>query len=229
MNAGPRESADDAITEQSRYYDLYAPDYVNPLAPSNLRAPGILEPNAAHDLVDDLAPEGDVLELACGPGGFTAELARHATSVTAIDASQQMLTRNRTEVDLPNVRYIHADIFDWRPDATYDVVFFGFWLSHVPPTRFAAFWQLVRACLCRDGRVAFVDENDRSRINDDVRIVAGVPLARRALADGRRLDVVKLFWAPDELEARLRSLGWSFSIRGVHDIFMYGVGTSTRA
>jgi 2-polyprenyl-3-methyl-5-hydroxy-6-metoxy-1,4-benzoquinol methylase len=229
MNAGRRESADDAIAAQARYYDLYAPDYVNPLAPSNRRAPGILEPNAARDLIDDLAPEGDVLELACGSGGFTAELARHATSVTAIDASQQMLTRNRMEIDLPNVRYIHTDIFDWRPDATYDVVFFGFWLSHVPPMMFDDFWQLVRTCMRPDGRVAFVDENDRSMINDDVRIVEGVPLARRALADGRTLDVIKLFWKPDDLNARLRALGWSFSIRRVHDIFMYGVGTSTRA
>jgi 2-polyprenyl-3-methyl-5-hydroxy-6-metoxy-1,4-benzoquinol methylase len=229
VNAGQRESANDAIAAQSRYYDLYAPDYVNPLAPSNLRAPGVLEPNTARDLIDDLAPEGEVLELACGPGGFTAELARHATSVTAIDASQQMLTRNRTEVDCSNVRYIQTDIFDWRPDATYDVIFFGFWLSHVPPTRFDDFWQLVRTCVRRDGRVAFVDENDRSRINDDVRTVEGVPLARRALADGRTLDVIKLFWKPDDLDARLRALGWSFSIRRVHDIFMYGVGTSTRA
>jgi 2-polyprenyl-3-methyl-5-hydroxy-6-metoxy-1,4-benzoquinol methylase len=229
MNAGRRESADDAIGLQARYYDLYAPDYVNPLAPSNRRAPGILGLNAARDLIDDLAPEGDVLELACGPGGFTAELARHATSVTAIDASQQMLTRNRMEVDLPNVAYIHTDIFDWRPNATYDVVFFGFWLSHVPPMRFDDFWQLIRTCLRRDGRVAFVDENDRSKINDDVRIVEGVPVARRALTDGRTLDVIKLFWKPDDLNARLRALGWSFSIRRVHDIFMYGVGTSTRA
>jgi hypothetical protein len=28
----------------------------------------------------------------------------------------------------------------WRPDRRYDVVFFGFWLSHVPLERFAAFW-----------------------------------------------------------------------------------------
>jgi demethylmenaquinone methyltransferase/2-methoxy-6-polyprenyl-1,4-benzoquinol methylase len=226
VNARPRGDADDAIAAQSQYYDLFAPDYVNPLAPSNLRSLGVLGPNTARDLIDDLAPEGDVLELACGPGGFTAELARHATSVTAIDASQQMLARNRTEVDLPNVRYIHADIFDWRPDAVYDLVFFGFWLSHVPPTMFEDFWGLVRRCARPEGRVAFVDEDDRSRINDDVRIVEGVPLARRALTDGRTLDVIKVFWKPDDLHARLRALGWSFSIQRVHGIFMYGVGTT---
>src|SRR6266511_3494592 len=31
-------------------------------------------------------------------------------------------------------RFIRADIFEWVPDRRYDVVFFGFWLSHVPPS-----------------------------------------------------------------------------------------------
>ncbi len=226
MNARHSQRDENAIAAQSRYYDLYAPEYVNPLAPSNLRSPGSRGANTARDLIDDLSPEGDLLELACGTGGFTADLARHATSVTAIDASPQMLARNRMEVDLPNVRYIRADIFDWRPDAAYDVIFFGFWLSHVPPTKFEDFWQLVRTCLRPGGRVAFVDEDDRSRTNDDVRSVEGVPLARRALVDGRTLDVIKVFWKPDDLHARLDALGWNFSIQPVHDIFMYGVGTS---
>lgn len=217
--------AADAIATQARYYDLYASDYINPLAPSNRRNTDVLEPTAARDLIDDLAPSGHLLELACGPGGFTAELARHATTVTAIDASAQMLARNRSEVDRENIGYIRADIFDWRPDGSYDVVFFGFWLSHVPPVRFDDFWQLVRSCVRSDSRVAFVDESDRSNHNDDVRVVDGVPLAPRSLADGHTLDVIKLFWNPDDLVARLQTLGWTFNVRRVHDIFLYGVGT----
>jgi SAM-dependent methyltransferase len=225
VNGGPQKRDDDAIAAQMRYYDLRAPDYLNPVAPSDRRASGTLEPTRARVLIDDLAPRGEVLELACGPGGFTAELARHATTVTAVDASQQMLTRNRSEVDAPNVAYLHADLFDWRPHQSYDLVFFGFWLSHVPPMRFDDFWQLVRICVRDDGRVAFIDEDDRGTVNDDVRIVDGVPLARRTLQDGRQFEVIKLFWNPDDLTARLRSLGWTFHIRRVRDTFMYGVGT----
>ena len=76
-----------------------------------------------------------------------------------------------------------------------------------------------------DGRVAFVDEDDRGTDNDDVRVHEGVPLARRTLGDGREFDVIKLFWNPDELIARLQPLGWDFDIRRVQDTFMYGVGT----
>jgi len=45
------------------------------------------------------------------------------------------------------VRFIQADLFAWRPDRRYDVVFMGFWLSHVPAERFASFWSLVADCL----------------------------------------------------------------------------------
>ena len=55
------------------------------------------------------------------------------------------------------VRYVRADLFDWRPEEAYDVAFFGFWLSHVPPGRFAAFWDLVRAAWRPGGRAVFVD------------------------------------------------------------------------
>jgi demethylmenaquinone methyltransferase/2-methoxy-6-polyprenyl-1,4-benzoquinol methylase len=186
-----------------------------------------LSPAVARDLVDELAPTGSVLEIACGPGMFTAELARHATHVTAIDASPQMLKRNRTEVGAPNVDYIEADIFHWRPSRHYDVVFFGFWLSHVPPTRFDDFWRLVGACVAGNGRVAFVDEDDRATAHDDVRVVNGVPLARRTLHDGRQFDVVKVFWNADELKVRLGGLGWQFEIRAVDESSVYGVGVRT--
>jgi SAM-dependent methyltransferase len=221
-------SAADAVAAQTRYYDLYASDYVNPLAPSNHRVPRPLGPTAAADLIDHLAPSGDVLELACGAGGFTAELSRHATTVTALDASAQMLARNRIEVDRRNVTYVQADVFEWRPDQRYDLVFFGFWLSHIPPVRFDDFWYLLRTCLRDGGHVAFVDEDDRSSSNDKIRIEDGVPLAARRLPDGRTLDVIKVFWKPDALTARLHSLGWTFNIQRFHDIFMYGEGRLSR-
>jgi hypothetical protein len=40
------------------------------------------------------------------------------------------------------------------------VVFFGFWISHVPLERFEAFWSMVRDCLEPDGRAMFVDDEE---------------------------------------------------------------------
>jgi SAM-dependent methyltransferase len=219
-------STDRALESQKRFYDLRAPDYLT-AAPSDRQGEGTPDPGFYSALVDELRPTGDVLELACGPGGFTRELARHARSVTAVDASRQMLARNAAEVARPNVRYIEADIFAWAPDATYDVVFFGFFVSHIPPKVFESFWRLVRACLRDGGRVAFVDEDDRAADNDEVRVVDGVPLARRTLIDGRTFDVVKVFWNPEELTARLAELDWNIDIRRVAPGILAGVGLTT--
>ena len=185
----------------------------------------MLDGNIAWALVDELQPIGDVVELACGPGMFTRELARHARSLTAVDASVSMLARNRNEVADARIRYVHGDLFAWEPDRAYDTVFFGFWLSHVPPTAFGRFWALVRRCLAPDGRVAFVDEDDRGAAFEEVRLVGGVPTARRTLTDGTEFDIVKVYWEPGELQARLTELGFDVGIRRVGKTFMYGVGT----
>jgi demethylmenaquinone methyltransferase/2-methoxy-6-polyprenyl-1,4-benzoquinol methylase len=222
VNARPPERAD-PVEVQKRYYDLRAPDYLT-VAPSDRRTPGILDAALARALVDELAADGDVLELACGPGGFTAELVRHARSVTAVDASEQMLARNRAEVAHAGVQYVQADIFAWQPARTYDLVFFGFWLSHVPPDRFDEFWSLVRRCVGPEGQVAFVDEDERGKEADERLVVDGVPLARRTLGDGRQFDIVKHYWDMTELTARLDSIGWSVTIRPVGETFMFGGG-----
>ena len=108
------------------------------------------------------APAGRVLELACGTGLWTAQLLRHADTVTAVDASAEMIAIASARVADERVRFIRADIFDWTPEDRYDVVFFGFWLSHVPLERFEYFWSLVGRCLAEDGRVFFVDDAYRT-------------------------------------------------------------------
>jgi demethylmenaquinone methyltransferase/2-methoxy-6-polyprenyl-1,4-benzoquinol methylase len=135
-----------------------------------------------------------------------------------------MLAINRERVADPKVTYVQADLFDWEPDRAYDAVFFGAWLSHVPPGSFDDFWTLVRRCLAPDGRVAFEDEDERAAGYDDVQLIDGVPVARRTLSDGREFGIVKVFWRPEDLESHLRASGWDISIRRVGDSLMYGVG-----
>lgn len=44
------------------------------------------------------------------------------------------------------------------------------------------------------------------------------------MSDGRQFDIVKVFWAPADLEKRLRKMNWDVKIRRVDETFMYGVG-----
>ncbi len=181
------------LSSQKRFYDLRALDYADESKPSDRKARSYMDQTVARALVDELRPIGDVLELACGAGHFTSELVRHARSVTAVDASPRMLARNQERVADANVTYVHADLFAWTPDRAYDVVLFGFWLSHVPPASLEAFWSLVRTCVSPGGRAAFVDEDDRASGHDDSRLVEGIPVARRTLSDGQQFDIVKVF------------------------------------
>src|SRR5436309_13655138 len=85
--------------------------------------------------LDAFNPRGDVLELACGTGIWSQELARYADTLTLVDSSPEVLAINATRVQHPRVQRIEASIFDWHPERQYDVVFFSFWLSHVPLER----------------------------------------------------------------------------------------------
>jgi 2-polyprenyl-3-methyl-5-hydroxy-6-metoxy-1,4-benzoquinol methylase len=175
-------------------------------------------------------PKGSVLEFACGTGLWTVELARHAAGITAVDASPEVLDINRARLHVARteipIRYVRADLFDWRPDDAYDVVFFGFWLSHVPPGRFAAFWDLVRSALRPGGRAFFIDSlrTETWAENESAGRARRGHTTLRRLNDGREFRIVKVFYDPTDLEARLADMGWRFSVRTTDKHLLYGFG-----
>ena len=134
-----------------------------------------------------------------------------------------MLERAAARVGEADVRFIAADIFSWRPGRTYDVVFFGFWLSRVPENRFEAFWQLVADALRPDGRVFFVD--DAYRTADELVFGEASEMVRRRLRDGSEFNVVKSAHEPVVLERRLGALGWQISVRAASPPFFWAQGT----
>jgi SAM-dependent methyltransferase len=189
------------LVEQVTYYRAHAPDYDH----AYLGQPW-------DRCIDELPISGDVLELACGTGHWTPMLARRAHLVTAVDAAPEMLTLARQRVrDLP-VQFIQADVFGWQPPRRYNTVFFAFWLTHVPPARFAAFWSVVGAALAPGGRACFLDSSNRERERERVLPNQATPTVWRRLRDGSEHRVVKVFYSPAELAARLAELGWSASI-----------------
>lgn len=184
--------SDDAILDSQRtFYDERAEHYADPTKPSDRRGRGYLDPDLGRAIVDGFAPSGDVLEIACGTGLFTEDLVRHPVALTALDASPRMLAINAERVGDRDVDYINHDIFMWTPNRSFDAVFFGFWLSHVPPSSFDAFWDLVRRCLKGSGRVGFVDEDERAAANDVVR----KGLGRRTLVESTKRRS-RVAWRP---------------------------------
>jgi demethylmenaquinone methyltransferase/2-methoxy-6-polyprenyl-1,4-benzoquinol methylase len=191
----------DLLAEQKEYYAARAPEYDDWWY---RRGRYELEPDALARWWEDVAeadaalkafrPHGNVLELAAGTGIWTRKLVRIADRVVAVDANPETLALNTDEAE-----QVVADIFDFKAPNEFDVVFFSFWLSHVPDDRLDEFWELVRSALKPDGRVYVVDNNvkgdpvhnGRTRVDDGIE--------RRQLSDGREFDIVKHYRTPADL------------------------------
>jgi SAM-dependent methyltransferase len=169
-----------------------------------------------------------VLEFAAGTGWWTSELAGRAASLTAVDSSPEVLSRNRSRVGDASVEYVHADIFDWRPTRRFDSVFFSFWLSHVPPTQFDEFWDLVVQSVQPEGTIFFVDSRRHPdyQWSDGRKARTGVGPSEhqvtRELNDGRVFDIVKVFYEPTALEQRLKRHGLTGAISETPEFFLWG-------
>jgi len=171
-------------------------------------------------------PAGRILEFACGTGIWTGQLLPYASHLTALDGSPEMLAVNAARLHSPLVQYIEADLFQWQPTGQFDTIFFGFWLSHVPPERFADFWQLVRSCLAPGGRVFFLDSRHEptSTAVDHLLPDPQDTVLRRRLNDGREFQIYKVFHDPAALAEKLSELGWNFDVRQTDRYFLHGSG-----
>lgn len=80
---------DELLAEQQRYYRARAPFYAEEaLSPLGGESAAALRPDLGNAF--DAHFGGDVLELACGPGTWTAMLAQRAATVTALDGAPEM-------------------------------------------------------------------------------------------------------------------------------------------
>jgi len=215
----------DRVSEQKRYYAERAPEYDDWWY---RRGRYELEPDAlarwwadvaeAEAALGAPAPFGYALELAAGTGIWTRKLVDLADRVVAVDANEETLALNTRDAEL-----VQADVFEWRPAERFDLVFFSFWLSHVPEERFDEFWSLVGSALAPGGRVFLVDSGagDTAHTGTDQ---AGWE-ETRSLSDGRTFRIVKRRWNPSELAERVRPLGFELDLRDTaNGHFLYGGG-----
>jgi ubiquinone/menaquinone biosynthesis C-methylase UbiE len=222
------------LDEQLAYYQARAPEYDEwwRRVGRYYRGPDVTsrwtaEVAELEAALDRFAPRGSVLELACGTGWWTERLARRADRLTCVDASPEVVALNRRrllDAGLPTPAYVEADLFAWTPSARFDVVFFSFWLSHVPPERFQSFWATVAEVLAPGGRVFFIDSlaEETSTACDHRLPRVGDVVQERRLSDGRTFRVVKLFHHPDELAAELQQLGWEANVARTATYFLHG-------
>jgi len=172
----------------------------------------------------DAAPPGvSVIELACGTGIWTQELARRPDAqITALDASPEMLAINRAKVGRADVDYVQADLFQWRPERTYDRAFFSFWLSHVPPERLADFLATVARAVRPGGELFIIDSlpSGTSSARDHAAYQPETEITHvRKLNDGQAFRIYKVFYTAERLADVLGQAGFDATVATTGEYF----------
>jgi SAM-dependent methyltransferase len=229
---------DPILAEQLAYYRARAREYDKWFRREGLHDLGEernarwrLELDGVLSALDAFAPRGDVLELAYGTGEWTIRLAESATRVVGVDAAPEMrelALAKLQDAGKRNVELRVGDLFSWQPDRDYDVVFFAFWLSHLPESHAYRFWRSVHDALRPGGRFFLVDA---ARAVVERNVIHGSRLPDREnaaelrrLEDGREFRIIKRPLDPDRLARDLREHGLDASFVETGEFFVYGVG-----
>lgn len=215
----------DILREQIDYYRARAQEYDESVLQTG-RYAGEKQESSTEDAgleaealrqVQSLGPCAHILELACGTGIWTQALLTIGQRITALDASPEMLEINRRKLDDERVQYQQADLFAWEPERTYDLVFFAFWLSHVPPDRLDTFLAQVCRAVGPGGKIGIFDQYAPTQ--EDLQAARGGIYHERPLHDGRTFSIVKVYHDLNELRAKLENFGFEVSIEQLDEIF----------
>jgi len=148
-----------------------------------------------------------VLEIACGTGYWTQEIARAAKRVLATDVAEEpMRIAQAKSFPAGKVAFQNADAYALGEAlGRFDAAFAGFWWSHVPRERIAEFLGSLHARLEPGSRAVLLDnlyvEGSSTAVSDID--AAGNTYQLRRLGDGSRLRVLKNFVSEAELGAQL--------------------------
>jgi SAM-dependent methyltransferase len=125
-----------------------------------------------------LKPGMTILELGCGTGYFTRELARSGADIVAIDVSPELLEIAKANCSAPNVRYEIQNAYALTyPDATFDSVVGSSVLHHLEIEE--ALREIYRV-LKPSGTIYFTEPN---MLNPQIAIQKNVPWIKRKLGD----------------------------------------------
>jgi len=204
---------DDLLKQQLEYYNARAIEYDETAAiqgdPEDETDQAVREDwHQLAETVRQMGPFDSILELASGTGAWTNLLRQIGKHVTAIDGAPEMLVINRMKLGSdPRVTYQQADLFEWQPDQTYDLVFFGFFLSHVPPDRVDPFLSAAAQAVKPGGTLCIIDEPAGGQqlsgpTGEDSR-------QSRTLLDGRTYTIIKEYYDPLAIKAKLEQRGFA--------------------
>lgn len=180
------------------------------------RGAGLEDDHARPELQSDLAflhrrvretlAGRRVLEVACGTGYWTADIAATAQQVLATDISPDLLALARAK-NLPadKVTFACADAFAPDVRVGFDACFAGFWWSHVAREQQDGALDQLRSCLEKNARLVLIDD---AYVEGESTPIARTDAQRntyqiRRLQDDARFELLKNFPTDSTLRKRL--------------------------
>jgi len=149
-----------------------------------------------------------VLELACGDGYWTDELAEYAASVLATDINPNLIEMAKTRALPPQiVQFAVADALNPRVSGDFTACFAGFWWSHVKRQEQADVIARLGKVVGRDGSLVLVDNSFMEGKTTIARTDAeGNTYEIHTVPGGERYEVMKNYHTDSALRKRLAPL-----------------------
>ena len=162
----------------------------------------------------------DVLELACGTGYWTQEIAKTCNSVIAVDASQEVLDiAARKPYENASPQFIQDDVYELgQTEGVFDAGLAAFWWSHIPVSRRKSFLDHFHHRLQPGALVCFVDNQyvEGSSTPIGRTDADGNTYQTRCLADGTTYEVMKNFPSENELREVLDGVAKDITYHSFH-------------
>ncbi len=169
------------------------------------------------ELLPPLVAGKRVLEIAAGTGYWTQVLATAAAQIMATDINAETIAiAAQRDYGPASVALRTADAYDLSAvPGEFDLVFCGFWWSHILRADIPRFLGGVRSRTERGTTLVLVDNRYVAGSNHPISRTGpdGDTYQRRSLADGREYEVLKNFPSREQLAADLEpaatDLAWT--------------------
>jgi 2-polyprenyl-3-methyl-5-hydroxy-6-metoxy-1,4-benzoquinol methylase len=142
-----------------------------------------------------VAQNGKVLDLLCGPGYLLGQLQkmRPDLSYYGVDLESEFITHAKELY--PDITFEVADAFEWKTETLYDVVLCTGGLHHLPYNQQESFVEKLSKLIKSDGFAIMADPYIDDFSNEAERKIAGAKLGYEYLAitirNGATDDVIK--------------------------------------
>ena len=146
----------------------------------------------------------ELLEVACGTGFWTQDLAPVARRMTSTDYTAEPLAFARLRPGVEAVQFEQADAYALPPSlGQFDAAFAGLWFSHVPVEARSVFLDSLHARLRPGARVLWIDNHEQQCQDFPIAETdaLGNTYQHRPLRDGSVHRVLKNFPGQAELQA----------------------------